>query len=388
MDKDNKFNWDKMLKHLDGVNEDGKAPGKLNEEELEMLLLAEEMRIKLKGMDPEAQFPVEEGWKELQYAHEQSKRKAPLLISWYKRHQWLSIAATMALLLAPVLWWYTTTTDKTEKGISNPVAKHAPSNQIRLTLGNGESINVEEQSGALKAAKEHLALSGSGIVYQKEGEMKAALAGNNTLEVPFGKQTKVLLSDGTQIWVNAGSKLTYPSQFGAAKREVILEGEAFFEVVHQAERPFIVHTGKLSINVLGTEFNVNTFGASFQTALVRGKVKLEAGTKSMVLLPGELGSYDDQSAGLSKKESNLREYTAWKDKEIYFDNGRLGDIASRLEREYDLSFSFENPELKNLHFTVDMPRPEEVQAVLNNIRLSTNQISFVFKGKEIKVKKR
>lgn len=386
MDKDNKFNWDKMLKHLDGVNEDGEAPGTLNEEELEMLLLAEEMRIKLKGMDPEAQFPVEEGWKELQYAHEQSKRKEPLLISWYKRHQWLSIAATMALLLAPVFWWYAT--DKTEKGISNPVAKQVPSNQIRLTLGNGKSINIEEQSGALKGAEEHLALTGSAIVYEKEGAAKENLAGNNTLEVPFGKQTKVVLSDGTQIWINAGSKLTYPSQFGAAKREVSLEGEAFFDVVHQAQRPFVVHTGQLSINVLGTEFNVNTFGASFQTALVRGKVRLEAGTKSMVLLPGELGTYHDQSAGLSKKESNLREYTAWKDKELYFDNGRLGDIVSRLEREYDLSFSFESPELKNLHFTIDMPRPDEVQGVLNNIRLSTNQINFVFKGKQIEVKKR
>lgn len=386
MDKDNKFNWDKMLKHLDGINEDGKAPGILNEEELEMLLLAEEMRIKLKGMDPEAQFPAEEGWKELQYAHEQSKRKRPLLISWYRRHQWLSIAATMALVLTSLFWWYAT--HKTEKGISNPVAKQAPSNQIRLTLGNGKSINIEEQSGKLEGADELVALSGSAIVYQQEGAAKEILSGNNTLEVPFGKQTKVVLSDGTQIWINAGSKLTYPSQFGTAKREVSLEGEAFFDVAQQVQRPFIVHTGKLSINVLGTEFNVNTFGSSFQTALVRGKVKLEAGTKSMVLLPGELGSYHDQSAGLSKKESNLREYTAWKDKEIYFDNGRLGDIASRLEREYDLSFSFESPELKNLHFTVDMPRPDEVQAVLNNIRLSTNQINFVFKGQQIEVKKR
>ena len=387
MDKNNKFNWDKMLKHLDGVNEDGEMPGALNEEELEMLLLAEEMRIKLKGMDPEVQFPAEEGWKELQHAHEQSKHKAPLLISWYKRHQWLSIAATMALLLAPVFWWYTTT-DKTDKGVSNPVVKQAPSNQIRLTLGNGKSINIEAESGKLKGAEEQVVLSGSALVYQKEDAAKETLSGNNTLEVPFGKQTKVVLSDGTQIWVNAGSKLTYPSQFGAAKREVSLEGEAFFEVAPQAQRPFIVHSGKLSVNVLGTEFNVNTFGSSFQTALVSGKVKLQAGTKSLVLLPGELGSYHDQSAGLSKKESNLREYTAWKDKEIYFDNGRLGDIASRLEREYDLSFSFESPELKNLHFTVDMPRPDEVKAVLNNIQLSTNQISFVFKGKRIEVKKR
>jgi transmembrane sensor len=386
MDKNNKFNWDKMLKHLDGVNEDGEMPGALNEEELEMLLLAEEMRIKLKGMDPEVQFPAEEGWKELQHAHEQSKYKAPLLISWYKRHQWLSIAATMAILLAPLFWWYAK--DKTEKGGSNPVVRQAPSNQIRLTLGNGESINIEAESGKLKGAEEQVALSGSSIVYQKEDAAKETLSGNNTLEVPFGKKTKVVLSDGTQIWINAGSKLTYPSQFGSSKREVSLEGEAFFEVAPQAQRPFIVHSGKLSVNVLGTEFNVNTFGSSFQTALVSGKVKLQAGTKSLVLLPGELGSYHDQSAGLSKKESNLREYTAWKDKEIYFDNGRLGDIASRLEREYDLSFSFESPELKNLHFTVDMPRPDEVKAVLSNIQLSTNQISFVFNGKQIKVKKR
>jgi len=199
----------------------------------------------------------------------------------------------------------------------------------------------------------------------------------------------VELGDGTAIWVNSGSKLTYPSHFPASKREVILEGEAFFDVSHNVQRPFIVHVKGLNVQVLGTAFNINSFGPTVQTALIRGKVGLEAGSRSVILAPGELGLYGGPNGMLQKTEADLKTYTAWKDGEVYFNNNSLAEIASRLEREYDLHFDFQDESLKSLHFTIDMSKNEgDIQKILNNIRLSTNQVNFLIKDNRITVQRR
>ncbi|MNY24267.1 hypothetical protein D3C86_1579720 [compost metagenome] len=102
-----------------------------------------------------------------------------------------------------------------------------------------------------------------------------------------------------------------------------------------------------------------------------------------------MGAYAVSNGSLQKNETDLRTYTAWKEGEIYFNNNSLGEIASRLEREYDLDFNFQDESLKNLHFTIDMPKNEgDVQKILNNIRLSTNQVNFVVKGNLILVQRR
>jgi transmembrane sensor len=381
MDQEEKFNWDKLLKHLEGDKEAGLEAEELNQEELEMLLLAEETNMRLKGIDAEKRFPVEAGWEELRTRYERRKQEA-VVVSWSKRYLLTAAAAVFVALLGVAWWFQVRETDPVKTGQS-------VATQIQLTLPNGEKVAVaESQAPVLKS--EGATLKGSTLVYQKETELASVADEHinmNTLEVPYGKQTRLELSDGTIVWVNAGSKLSYPTRFAASKRELTLEGEAFFEVSHDANRPFTVRVKGLDIKVLGTAFNVNTFGTAVKTALVRGKVGLNAGGKSLVLLPGELGSYQ-QGRELSKDVSDLKVYTAWKDEEIYFDNRTLEEIAFRLKREYNMSFNFENAELAKLHFTIDMPKGASIQTVLNNIRLSTNAVDFVVKGNIVQVKSR
>jgi len=383
MDQEEKFNWDKLLKHLEGDKEAGLEPEELNQEELEMLLLAEETNMRLNGIDAEKRFPVEAGWAELRTRYEERKEQEAVVVSWSKRYLLTAAAAVFVVVLGAV-WWF-------QSGETDPVKslEQSAATQIQLTLPNGEKVELaESQAPVLKS--EGATLKGSTLVYQKETELASVADEHismNTLEVPYGKQTRLELSDGTVVWVNAGSTLSYPTRFAASKRELTLEGEAFFEVSHDAKRPFTVRVKGLDIKVLGTAFNVNTFGAAVKTALVRGKVALNAGSKSLVLLPGDLGSYQ-QGRELSKEVSDLKVYTAWKDDEIYFDNSTLEEIAFRLKREYNLSFNFESPELAKLHFTIDMPKGASIQTVLNNIRLSTNTVDFVVKGNIVQVRSR
>jgi transmembrane sensor len=115
---------------------------------------------------------------------------------------------------------------------------------------------------------------------------------------------------------------------------------------------------------------------------------LQAGSQSLLLLPGELGTYNPERKSLTKAETDLRVYTAWKDLDVYFNNNTLEEIISRLEREYDLNFSFENEELKNLHFTIDMPRTADFTKILNNMKFSSNEVDFIIKGNNIQIKRR
>lgn len=383
MDQEEKMNWEKLLRHLEGDKDGGQADEELNQEELDMLLLAEETNMSLNRTDPEMKFPVQAGWEELETKYKEKNRKDNLTIGRGKRNWFMAAAAVLACVIGSV-WWLSMRPE-------DP-SKNAPAiTGVKLTLENGKTVALDQKEApVLKSAG--AALNGGTLVYKKETALPKENEGPvsmNVLEVPYGKQTKVELGDGTAIWVNSGSKLTYPSHFSASKRELTLEGEAFFEVSHNAQRPFVVHVKGLNVQVLGTAFNINSFGPAVQTALVRGKVGLEAGNQSILLMPGELGSYTRTGGTLSKTEADLKLYTAWKDGEIYFDNSSLAEIAFRLEREYNLHFNFEDAALKNLHFMVDMPKTgDDIQQVLKNIRLSTNEVDFVVKGNVVEVKRR
>lgn len=375
MNQEEKINWDKLLKHIEGPNQI-QNDEELNQEELEMLLLAEEINMGLQEKDPKLKFPVQEGWDELKLRYEEKTKRLKRV----KLYRVLTVAAVLLLIFAPAWWLFLRQSDTL-----NPVSD----NQIRLTLSNGKTVELDaSHSDILKS--EGAALNGSKLTYRPE--TKAIAEGEelnmNTLTVPKGKYTRLELSDGTMIWLNAGSKLIYPTSFAASKREVSLEGEAYFDVKHNVERPFVVQLGDVEVKVLGTAFSVNTLGTVVQTALERGKVSLQAGNQSLFLLPGELGVYNPQQKSLQKTEADMRIYTAWKDLDVYFNNSTLQEITSRLEREYDLDFSFENEALKNLHFTIDMPRTTDFTKILNNIRLSSNQVDFIVKGKSIQVRQR
>lgn len=191
------------------------------------------------------------------------------------------------------------------------------------------------------------------------------------VRVPYGKTQKLIMPDGTKVMLNAGSSLTYPETFSKNTREVSLNGEAFFEVTHNAKRPFLVHTNKLTIKVLGTVFNVKAYNndKNIETTLLKGKVQVELTNnpeKSIVLLPNEkLLVANNQSQTNSRNTGNLKEAkieyqvitlpavsadeikeTAWLDSRILFTNESFEDVAKQIERKYDVQIVFESQLLK------------------------------------------
>jgi hypothetical protein len=176
----------------------------------------------------------------------------------------------------------------------------------------------------------------------------------NQVVVPYGQRHKVLLSDGTLVQLNAGSKLTFPAIFKGKAREVYLQGEGFFEVSKNEKQPFIVKTDHIDIKVLGTTFNVAAYNDEriFTTVLVEGKVDVVQKSKlfaneEFTLAPGQgcFYSIDTQSSVVS--DVDVDEYVLWKDGLYNFKNKPLRDVVSRVNKFFDRTIQLEDEKLAN-----------------------------------------
>ena len=165
-----------------------------------------------------------------------------------------------------------------------------------------------------------------------------------------GQRASITLMDGTKVYLNANSKISFPEQFSHNKREVILEGEAFFEVARNVTQPFTVQSGELTTTVLGTSFNIRAFaGEPLAVSVATGKVKVNASDKrghseEVFLTPNQQAFYDGQ---LSKKDIDIHQFIAWKDKIIRFDDVSLAEAALVLENWFGVSIQIEGENIKH-----------------------------------------
>lgn len=212
----------------------------------------------------------------------------------------------------------------------------------------------------------------------------------NTLIIPRGLTYKLVLDDGTQVWVNADSRIKFQVNFDAtAKREVYLEkGEAYFTVTKNPKKPFIVHYNGVNVTVLGTSFNINTYSSIVQTTLVEGKVdvSLADGSKQLILLPGEQANFHKSTEGLEKKDVEVFPYVAWKEGLVVFQNTEMANLMEELGRLYDYEIVFKDEKLKHLHFTGRADQSEPIQNTLDAIQITSN-LKFTIKERSIIVEK-
>ena len=206
--------------------------------------------------------------------------------------------------------------------------------------------------------------------------------------VPNGQRTQVILSDGSKVWINAGTTLQYPSDFGIQNRQVILNGEASFNVT-PSDIPFTVTAGELEITVLGTHFNVRNYPTDgyVETALFEGSVKLHTPRNEWIMKPGEAVRYwkEQQTADI-KQMPDVAEKFAWNNNHLIINSERLEDIARTLERRYDVRITITSDELKEERYTGKFVYDETIQQVLKVISLTT-RLQYKFEGNEITISK-
>ncbi|MEL7587188.1 MAG: FecR domain-containing protein [Prolixibacteraceae bacterium] len=216
-----------------------------------------------------------------------------------------------------------------------------------LMLGDQDQIRLKERASELDYSLEHtIKLNGNKLINLSREESAVM----NQLIIPYGNRSKIKLSDGTLVWLNAGSRLIYPAAFTGKRREVLLSGEAFFDVHRNPDRPFVVKTNALDIKVLGTRFNVSAYpeDSVIQTVLEQGSVAFHpngAGwfEKDLQLSPRQMAVYNRNKKETRVYEVNTGYYSSWTNGLLSFENTDLHGILKKMERYYNVSLHFENP---------------------------------------------
>ena len=207
--------------------------------------------------------------------------------------------------------------------------------------------------------------------------------GYDEVYVPNGERMQVLFQDGSKVHLNSGSRIRYPKKFGLYERKVYLEGEAWFEVAKNKNRPFVVDLSYMDIKVLGTSFNMKSYPSETQqVTLVQGKVEVRVGNYSRKLQPGEQLNYS--SEGPEIRNVDVKAYTAWKDRRFVFNDDLLEEVIHKLGRWYDVEFFLRDAEVRKIRFTGNLPKYRNLDQVLNKLELTTH-IRFVQNGRAIEV---
>ncbi len=311
--------------------------GKLSHYEIDAIALESLNRSKSAG----EYSSVESGWEALSRRIGNDSGKSVRLRPYRKNRIWIASAAAVILLLvslgAGLLNFY-----QNQRQADHLLVVNQAEDLTATTLltSTGELISSDSVQSILKVIPGDRSLFFAG----KETLLSSS-NGFNRLMVPFGKTANVLLSDGSKVWLNAGSTLAFSASYdGLSKREVYLTGEAYFEVSVDAARPFRVITTTLNFSVLGTTFNINVMREEQKVvsvletgSLLIEKRSLLPGSK-VLLTPGEKSEYHTGSDDFSVSEVNTLEYTSWKDGYLLFNNHSLGDIAHELSGYYNLNF--------------------------------------------------
>lgn len=323
----------------------------------------------------------------------------------YKRKQrrerrigggWGRVARYAAVLLVPLCvalyFWMERTGDKTGVPV---IASHTivPGGaKASLTLSTGDVVDLAATPGSIRV-DESMVIQNRGSLLSYRDSTDGTRADSlvyNEVSVPKGGEYQLMLSDGTLVYLNSMTRIRYPVKFSGDTRDVELEGEAYFEVARNEEKPFIVRTACYDVTVLGTQFNITAYGDEelTSTTLVQGAVAISGkGVAGAKRLQADERFVLDRATGKERVEKvDVSYYTAWKDGKFRFRDVRLEEIMRVVERWYDVTVEYDGDEVKDFRFGFNMSRHETIEPLLRIFELN-GKVKIERNGKVLKVKR-
>ena len=294
-------------------------------------------------------------------------------------------AAVACLVMLGIGYYFYPTTEAT---IS---PSHLPAQSAYLVLNDGKQIKLNQQM--------QMDYNGLRIINTNEGKVsfqhdkEVPSASPNKLVVPEGTEYSLQLSDGTNVHLNAGSTLIFPSVFGKDARVVELSGEGYFDVTH-SNIPFIVKNKSMDVRVLGTTFNMTAYPEDpmVTTTLLTGKVAVtchsqtDSTTQTTILTPGLQARFQPHEGVLQVDSVDVEEQTAWRRGEFAFEDVKLGNIMTIIGRSFALNVTFDTPELQDIKCFISIQRDKGYEEILKIIHIATG-VNFKKDGNNIRVYK-
>lgn len=310
-----------------------------------------------------------------------------------KLYRYLSPVAIAAAILAVLFGGYLYNQSVNRQEVMPPkqdqVADVTPGgNKAVLTLSDGEKIvlndvkdGVLENNAFLSIRKEKDGLLVFDVAPASSGSMRGV--GTHKIETPNGGVYQVILPDGSKAWLNSASSVEFPERFTEYERNVVINGEVYFEVKREEGRPFKVVSNNQVIEVLGTTFNVNTYKDEpfTKTTLIEGSVKIKAGNHESILRPGQQSIVSDR--GIRVNTADIHQVTAWQKGDFAFDGEELQNIMRQISRWYDVDIVYKE-NIANKRFGGSISRSKNIDDVLKVLTM-TKEVNFKVEGRRVLV---
>ena len=326
--------------------------------------------------------------------------KKPLLVRMSSTWRWAAAAIFIIAVGAIAIVLSDKEKGKTEivttNNKTNSIQTDAPpgKNGAILTLADGATVLLDSLGNGIVTTqgKTTILIRNNQLVYNASAKQSELLY--NTMTTPKGRQYQLVLPDGSQVWLNAASSITYPTVFAGNDRSVTLTGEAYFEVAKDRSKPFHVKVNELDVQVLGTHFNINAYNdeSTIKTTLLEGKVKVvkrqsaignsstSALPQSIILKPGEQAVLTHDSRLTIDDHADVEMAMAWKNGKFQFDRTPLPVVMRQLSRWYDLDVQYVK-DTPDVVFAGRMGRDLKLSQVLNV--LSKMEVNFKVEGKKL-----
>ena len=326
----------------------------------------------------------EAGWQRLQHKLNSGNRGRQRKGNWIV--WWRSVAALLVLSLAAwQLFQHLAGKPGGKPALASQYGEEVlpGSRKGMLILSNGNIVALDNGTDSLftESGSTVQRIAGGSLVYA--GGNRSSGTTWNTLQIPAGGEYMVVLEDGTKVWLNAATVLRYPVQFTSGKRQVeLLEGEAYFEVAKNKEKPFIVLANQMEIQAIGTAFDVNTYAvadSALYTTLTEGKVKVVTTGGSNMLLPGEQVKVSGGKAKVNA--ADVEAVTGWKRGLFVFNGTPLPQVMSQLARWYNVRIEYDSRFREPKYFTGEIKRNVPVSKLLQMMELTGIASFKIIEGK-------
>ena len=305
-----------------------------------------------------------------------------------KRYFQISVAAALLFMVGLFFLLDVSPIDKKQDAIakSEIQAPHKTKATIQLadhSILNLDSLKVGEivKMGGVEIIKN----ADGTIRYQASLNQKATSAALNTVSNPKGSRPiDITLSDGTRVWLNAETEMSFPAVFVGNERKVDMKGEAYFEVAHNSKKPFYVQHGAMTVQVLGTHFNVNTYHDQnqYKVTLLEGVVKVNSGKEARLLQPNQQAQLLNNGAIQIEKNIDIDEVMAWKSGVFKFNQSDIKTVMDMISRWYNVSYEIKEPVRQHFGGTIDKDVP--LKKVIEMLEM-TGGVEINLKGDKLEV---
>ncbi|MFC3196681.1 FecR domain-containing protein [Parapedobacter deserti] len=324
---------------------------------------------------------VPEAWQKVRtrtaLRHSEPNRTQRRLHKW----KWLQYAAVLVVTVAVSFWWFSSLQDSrviadNQYGFKNDVLPG--DDRATLVLSDGKTVSLDQSERSIKEGKHAVSQTKNGMLsyWQQSGVDPSRF---NEIRVPYAGQYKVTLGDGTVVWVNSGSALKFPVQFSGNERRVFLDGEAFFDVAKDPNRPFYVEAEGKTIEVVGTRFNVSAYSEEVQATLVEGAVKIMDTHSFRLLTPGQQAVC--KPTGIDVLPADVERVAAWKDGYFVFDGNHIETIMEQIARWYQVQVHFQGKIQQDI-YSGSVPRNSTLGGVLRMLA-DVSDLQFEIDGRNV-----